>query len=120
MKINGSAFLGAVCVLTFATASHAADPEQACQKACYDAAARYAACQQKVLGNLFGGGSVDAKFEATLSKCRVKYADTWATRQAKASDSGTTCDTARFEDHADGTGTDRLTRTTTHPSRSCS
>ena len=43
------------------------------------------------------------------AKCRVKYAATWARLQAKASGTAASCDNARYQDHGDGTVTDRLT-----------
>jgi hypothetical protein len=83
-------------------------PEQKCQKGRYEAAAKYAACQQKALGAFYGGGKRE-KFVAAIGKCTVKYAATWPKLQKKASGMGATCDQARFEDNGDGTVTDWLT-----------
>ena len=102
--------LGAVvatALLASVSVAHAADAAQACQKGRYDAAARYAWCQQEVLARRFGGSN--ANVETALSRCRVKYTGTWAKLQAKASGSGSTCDNGRYEDNGDGTVTDRLT-----------
>ncbi len=93
-----------------ASAAHAGGtPEQKCQKGRYDAAAKYASCQQKALGKLFGGAPLDEKFEAALSKCRVKYTNTWAKLVAKGVGS-TTCVDPRYDTtSAPGTVIDRLT-----------
>ena len=106
-RLTGLTIFIAGAFLIGASAAQAADPEQACQKGRYDAAAKYASCQQKVLAKWFGGASVD--LQAALAKCRVKYTDTWAKLQAKASGTGATCDNPRYEDNGDGTVTDRLT-----------
>jgi hypothetical protein len=84
-------------------------PEQQCQKGRYEAAATYTRCQQKVLGRYFGGSLSGSEFEAAVSQCRVRYTNTWAKLQKKAGGTGSTCDNPRFDDHGDGTVTDRLT-----------
>ena len=94
-------------MLLVTTAAYAGpNPEEVCQKGLYSAAAKYDACEQKMLAKSFGWYPDQAK----LPKCRIKYAQTWAKLQAKASGSGSTCDAARFTDNGDGTVTDRLTR----------
>ncbi len=88
---------------------HAADAEQTCRKGRYTAAAKYSACQQKALAKYFGGASLDDTVQAALSKCRVKYAQTWPKLQAKASGTGVTCDNSRYDTTSAGTVIDRLT-----------
>jgi hypothetical protein len=53
-------------------------PEQKCQKGRYDAAAKYAACQQKAMGAFYGVGKVDKfntdpfqreRFWLTMNRC---------------------------------------------------
>ena len=94
-------------LLVSVTAQAAGTPEQTCQKGRYNAAAKYVACQQKVMAK-FGPSS---NFEAAVSKCRVKYTDTWRKLQARAQAAPTveTCDAARFVDNGGGTVTDNLT-----------
>ena len=114
-----SALAVAALLASVSAAQAAADPEQKCQKGRYDAAAKYNQCQQKVMGKFFAGSYMDyfagsypdytGKFLPALSKCRVKYTDTWATLQAKATGTGVTCDNDRYDDNGDGTVTDRLT-----------
>ena len=97
------ATLVAGALLVGASAAHA------CQKDLYDAAAKYAQCDLRAFGKLFvgGGGDID-KVEKLLSKCRVKYTQTWVKLQAKWSGTGSTCDAARFA-VGGGTVTDNLT-----------
>ena len=91
--------LATLAALLNASAAHAAvTPEQKCQKGRYDAVAKYAACQQKALGALYGGGK-DAKFLEAVGKCTVKYTATWPKLQKKATGTGAACDTARFVDN---------------------
>ena len=59
----------------------------ACQKALYDAAAKYAKCDLKAFGKLFAGGHIDT-FQRVGSKCRVKYTDMWPKLQARGICSG--------------------------------
>ena len=93
----------------FETLVHAAaTPEQKCQKARHSAAAKYAQCETKALGKFHGGGTT-AELEATLSKCRVKYTDTWLKLQKNAIGTGATCDAPRFVDTGNGTVVDNLT-----------
>jgi len=94
-----------------ASTAHAKQtPEQKCQKGRYDAAAKYAACQQKVLAKRFGSFSNDAATRnAAFSKCRVSYAAVWPKLQKKARGTGGTCDRDRFADSVNGTVTDWLT-----------
>ncbi len=73
---------GALLLLVAGTAHAKQTPEQKCQKGRYDAAAKYASCQQKVVGKWFGGSDFD--HDAALSKCRVTYTATWAKLQKKA------------------------------------
>ena len=95
-------------LLLTASAIHAApNPVEACQNGRYAAAAKYNACAQKATGKLLGGGDFD-KFQATASKCRAKYAGTWAKLAAKAAGTGSACDTTRFTDNGT-TVTDNLT-----------
>ena len=101
---------GALLLLVAGTANAKQTPEQKCQKGRYDAAAKYAACQEKLVGKWFGSAITAAvKLSPALSKCRVKYADAWLKLQKKARDTGAPCDRARFEDNGNGTVTDWLT-----------
>jgi hypothetical protein len=96
----GSADVRPLCevVLAFvllaipASASATGTPEQECQKGRYEAAAKYAQCDQKTMAQVFGGSLMDA----SGSKCRLKYAATWAKLQAKAAGTGSSCDGPRF------------------------
>jgi len=97
-------------LLSAAAASGALLPELKCQKARFNAAAKYLACHQKVVGKFNSGGFAGyLPFQAPISKCRVKYQAAWAKMQADAAGSGSTCDQARFTDNGDGTVTDNLT-----------
>ena len=84
-------------------------PDSACRKELYDAAAKYHACQQKVLGKRFGGLITDDSFVPRLSKCRTRYTGRWARLQARFRGTGTDCDQPRHHDNGDGTVVDRLT-----------
>ncbi len=105
--------LAALGTLAVGTAEAAGTPWQSCQKARFAAAAKYAACQQKVFAAYYGGatgtGGPGAVMNAASAKCRNKYTATWTRLQAKANGSGSTCDHARYDDHGNGTVTDRLT-----------
>jgi len=106
--------VAAALLLVARTANAKQKPEQKCQKGRYDAAAKYAACQQKALGRYFGGSwpnyEAYEKFLSALSKCRVTYTDTWAKLQKRATGTGSTCDHPRYDTtSAPGTVTDRLT-----------
>jgi hypothetical protein len=97
-----------MAALLLTQAAYAAlDPEEACQKARYAAAAKYSACELKATSAPQSNGDWMAYFPA-VSKCHLKYASTWAKIQAKASGSGTICDNPRFGDNGDGTVIDRL------------
>jgi len=86
--------LTAVVILVGAPLAHAGlTAAQQCQKGRYYAAATYAACEQKATGKLFAGGD-PAKFQAALSRCRVKYTATWAKLQKQGTGSG--CGQPRF------------------------
>jgi hypothetical protein len=100
--------LATIVLLIHAGAAGAATAEQACQKARFTAAAKYAACEQKTAGSHFGGVDFPV-FAAKVSKCRVRYALTWAKLQAKAVGNGSTCDQPRFVVGLFGTLTDNLT-----------
>jgi len=97
-------------VLVSANVTRAADAEQMCLRGRYAAAAKSASCQQKVLGKAVAGTLADDKFQASISKCRVKYTDTWAKLRAKASGTGVLCDNERYDGtSAPATVIDRLT-----------
>ena len=49
------AALVAGALLIVAPAAHAATPEQQCQKARYDAKAKYNGCQEKAVAKFYGG-----------------------------------------------------------------
>jgi hypothetical protein len=83
-------------------------PEAQCQSGRYKAAKAYAACEFKIIGTLVGGGALGT-FQDVVSKCRTKYTSRWASLQAKAAGTGSTCDAPRFVDNGDGTVTDALT-----------
>ncbi len=103
-----AATLVAALVSIHTGAADAATPEEACQKARHAAAAKYAACEQKTAGSHFGGVDFPV-FAAKVSKCRVRYVQTWAKLQAKALGNGSTCDQSRFVVGLFGTVTDNLT-----------
>jgi hypothetical protein len=107
LAIHGTTML-AIFVLAAGGARAAGTPEERCQAGRSKAAAVYAACGQKAMAIRFGGGDLD-KFQAAVSKCRVKYAAAWGKLAAKAMGSGSTCDASRFVDNGDGTVTDNLT-----------
>jgi hypothetical protein len=101
----------AVAVVSAVPVAHAKlTPEQQCQKGRYDAAANYAQCQDKALGQHFAINDL-AKLQPALSKCRVKYTSTWVKKlQKKALGTGATCDQNRFVDTSfSQTVTDNLT-----------
>ena len=83
----------------------AADPVEKCLQHEYNAAAKYAACQQKAVGKRFGGGDL-SKFDQANRKCTVKYAATWLKLQQIGLPP---CSGSRFVDNGDGTVTDNLT-----------
>ncbi len=91
---------GSVCALVVAVllgaapmrAAAGATPEQECQKDRYAAAAKYAQCQKKEMGQEF---AVKASADYG-SKCRLKYAATWTKLAAKAAGTGSACDRPRF------------------------
>lgn len=105
---------GAVLVTTIAfgasapSARAAATPEQKCQKARKDAAAKYAQCHEKAVGQLLATNNL-AKLQPALSKCRVAYTSTWLKLQKKALGTGSTCDAPRFVATGQGTVVDNLT-----------
>lgn len=104
-----AAFLAGVLMLP-AGLVHAADADGTCQRGRYDAAARYALCQQKAMGKAVAGTLSDEKFQATASRCRVKYAAAWDKLRAKVAGTGVTCDNDRYDTtSAPGTVIDRLT-----------
>lgn len=90
----------AVILLAIASSATAAGE---CQRAQYDAAARYARCDYRATGSVFSAHSnaLEAFAERT-SRCRVRYAQAWA-RELSA------CAAARFMANGDGTVTDNLT-----------
>lgn len=92
-----------------AQAKAKATAEQKCQAERAKAAGTYASCQQQAQAKLQTTGFDFTKFEAAASKCRVKYAGTWAKLQAKAGLKGSSCAAARFVANGDGTVTDNLT-----------
>ena len=98
-----------VAVLLSVRASYAViDPEEACQKARYAAAAKYSACEQKATSTLVAAGDW-ALYFAAASKCHVKYSSTWARIQAHADGDGTVCDSPRFVVSGLGVVIDNLT-----------
>ncbi|HZR84552.1 MAG TPA: DUF1566 domain-containing protein [Candidatus Binatia bacterium] len=97
----------AVALVLGVSVAHALTPEQLCQKGRYDAAAKYAQCEDKAIGKLFASNDLTT-LQPALSKCRVKYTGTWLRLQLKALGTGSTCDNPRFADNG-GTVTDRLT-----------
>lgn len=109
-RLARPAILVACTLLLAASAAQARKtPEQKCQKARYDAAAKYEACQQKVMGKFLGGAIGEGlKFLKAVGKCAVKYQATWPKLQKKALGTGAPCDAARFVDNGT-TVTDNLT-----------
>jgi hypothetical protein len=94
-----------LAVLAVSPAPAVVDPELACITARYQAAAKYALCQEKAKGTY----SIDdiPKALVAASKCRIKYAAKASSLQEKYP--ATACDVPRFVDNADGTVTDNLT-----------
>ena len=104
IRVIGRTVIVAVAILAGPIPTRAAgDAEHVCRVGRYAAAAKYNACEQKVLGK--NTGLVLVK----LAKCRIKYANTWAKLQAKATGTGSTCDNPRFDTSVAGTVIDRLT-----------
>lgn len=83
-------------------------PERRCQKARFDAAAKYLSCHQKALGKAYSTGS-DADLQKAVGRCRVNYHVTWPKLQANPRLAGTSCAQPRFVDQGDGTVLDNLT-----------
>ena len=83
----------------------AQDPSQKCQQQRYNAAAKYAACQQKAVGKFLASGNT-LKFGAANRTCTAKYAAAWAKLQVIGT---APCSGTRFVDNGDGTVTDNLT-----------
>src|SRR4051794_17490171 len=103
-------FAGMAILFTAMPIRAAISPEQACLKGRYIAAAKYASCEQKYVGQSYGAANLVGFVQDKFSKCRVKYIATWAKLQAKASGTGATCDNPRFDTTTTpGTATDRLT-----------
>jgi len=98
--------LATVTLTLTASQARAATAEQVCQKGRYYAAAKYASCEQKYVGSVYG--SSNGFEQVKFSKCRVKYAAAWVKLQEKTTGSGVICDSARFTVNGDGTVTDRL------------
>ncbi len=95
-------------MLAVAAADAKQSPEEKCQKGRYAALQKYASCEHTAFANYFGGKDFD---QAAVSKCRVKYTDTWAKLRTAALKESTveTCDAERFVSNGDGTVTDNLT-----------
>ena len=66
----GALTIVAAVLLLGANPGGAASPEGRCQAGRYKAAGKYVACQQTVLGKLFGGFHGD--LQAGVSMCRIK------------------------------------------------
>ena len=81
-------------------------PEDKCQASRFEAAGKYAACQQNAQAALETTGN-STQFDTAVSKCRVNYTATWAKLQAKFPT--TSCGAARFVNNGNGTVTDNLT-----------
>lgn len=100
------------CLLTLLAftwlAGATSTPWQDCQKGRYAAAAKYAQCDHQATSKYLGG-TLGPPLSEVVSRCRLKYAKTWAKLQAKAAGSGTPCDGPRFVDNGNGTVTDGLT-----------
>ena len=79
----------------------------ACQEARYRAAAKYAACDLKSFGRIYGHADVD-KVPRLLTRCRSTYSATWLKLHAKYP-STAPCNGPRFIVNGDGTVTDDLT-----------
>ena len=99
--------VAAALLLVARTANAKQTPEQKCQKGRYEAAAKYASCQQKAAAKYYGGGGAP-KYEDAVRKCTASYAAMWPKLRKKASGTMTTCDAARFVDEG-STVTDKLT-----------
>jgi hypothetical protein len=96
----------AVAALALATTVHAAGTaEHQCQKAHYDAKAKYGACQEKALAMHY---IVAADYNLAMGKCATKYRAVWPKLEAKFAGQGVTCDQTRFSFDSDVVR-DRLT-----------
>lgn len=103
------AALAASAFLVMVPLAHAKlSPERQCQKGRYDALAKYVACENKALAQLFATNDL-VKLQPAVSKCRVKYTETYVKLQKKAVGTGSTCDVGRFVATADDTVVDNLT-----------
>jgi hypothetical protein len=102
-----AALAGAVLLGTGWT--YAASPEELCAKVRYDAAAKYAKCQQKQAGKVFSGAIDFPTYQAASGACMRRYTAIWPRLQNKVAGTGATCDALRFVDNGNGTVTDGLT-----------
>ncbi|MFI5364319.1 MAG: hypothetical protein ACHQ4J_01725 [Candidatus Binatia bacterium] len=100
--------IAACATLLCAGMAHAAaTAEQQCQAERAKAAGAYASCQQKAQARFWTSASPTPS-QNWFSKCRVKYAGTWAKLQGKGALAGSSCTAARFVDNG-STVTDNLT-----------
>jgi hypothetical protein len=107
-------FVTAALITVLPFAAHPAsaarvNPEQLCYKALHFASAKYLDCQQRVLGKWFALGYLRRPVDEALSKCRVKYTETWPKLVSDFAYTTSSCAGLRFVDNGDGTVTDRLT-----------
>lgn len=109
-RVAMALMLAASTLLTMAPVARAAKltPEQQCQKGRYEAAAKYAACENKALAQLFATNDL-GKLQPAVSKCRGKYTEIYLKLQKKAVGTGSTCDVQRFVETAGNTVVDNLT-----------
>jgi len=104
-----------VAVLLAGAAAHASpEPDQACLRDLYRAAATYAECQQELFSRYFAGWfpltEFNGRFLPMLSrKCTMKYTGTWENLRVKYAGTGTRCTGDRFGDHWGATVVDKLT-----------
>lgn len=104
-------FLSVAAIMTASVAHAGPTAEQACQAGRANAAAKYAQCTQKALARFYLTGAVllprPVPYAKALGKCVAKYSATWPQLQARAVNTGATCDDARFLDSG-ATIVDRL------------
>ena len=94
--------VAAATLITGAIGAYAATPEQRCQRARYNASAKYAACQQKVAARYYWSDFLE---EEGFGKCTAKYTATWP---RLATTGGAPCTLSRYVDNGDGTVADNL------------
>jgi hypothetical protein len=111
LRRQSASFVALASIFAATLAFAGPTPEDQCLKGLNAAAAKYEQCEQKLVAKHFGSPVVGYDYEPldSITKCRVKYFETWTKLQANAAGTGSTCDNARYQDNGDGTVTDLLT-----------